>query len=305
MTISPPILSRLDTGRPLLVGGDPAASLRSRGITLQGPAALGRLVREDPAAVREHYHHEINAGVDVLCCLTADTIPRALQQIGMPFRAAALTGCAVDLALDAAEITPRPILVAGVLGTNDAAPLAEDRLAEELGTHAARLATAGCELILARGVGAPRPSYEHPDIDPRGARVARRAAIVSGAATELPTWTMLSLDYGGFTIDGEAADECARHAFGQGAQVIIFEVPTVEVALGWLDRVASAGGVRIGFAPAAGSLEPEAWALQAKGLLDAGVRVIGGGAGTTYRHIGALSALLRGNGRQSLWPRAV
>ncbi len=151
MSVSHPILSRLDTGRPLLVSGDALASVRARGVELHGPTALGRLLREHPSAVREHYHQEISAGVDVLCCLTADTIPRALQQIGMPFRSAALTGDAVELALDVAELTPRPLIVAGVLGNTAVPPVAEDRVGEELGTHAARLAAAGCELILARG----------------------------------------------------------------------------------------------------------------------------------------------------------
>ena len=154
MSLSHPLLSRLDTGRPLLVSGDPAASLRARGIQPHAPAALGRLLREHPGAVRDHYHHDILAGVDVLACLTADTLPRALQQIGMPFRSAALTGDAVELALEAADLAPRPLIVAGVLGNTEVPPVAEDRVSEEMATHAARLAAAGCELILARGFAA-------------------------------------------------------------------------------------------------------------------------------------------------------
>jgi 5-methyltetrahydrofolate--homocysteine methyltransferase len=286
------------------VGGDPVRSLQARGLALPPPAALGRLLRENPAAAREHYHHDIAAGVDVLCCLTADTIPRALQQIGMAFRSAALTGCAVDLALDAAELAPRPLLVAGVLGNGLVAPAAEDRIGEELGTHAARLAAAGCELILARGFGLPPDAPPHHD-DPALVRIARRAAVVSGAMTQLPTWAVIPIDATGFTIDGEAADECARRAADEGAQVVLFEIPTVDVGLAWLDRLLAAGSGRVGFSPAAGDLVPEAWALDAKRLLDAGVRVIGGGAGTTQRHLAALSALLRSNDRQSFWPRAV
>lgn len=303
MTAPHPILSRLDTGRPLLVSGDPVAGLSARQIGLHPPAPIGRLLRENPAAAREHYHQDITAGVDVLACLTADTIPRALQQIGMAFRAAALTGCAVDLALDAAELTPRPLIVAGVLGNGDVPPAAEDRIGEELGTHAARLAAAGCELILARGFGLPEGSPPHHD-DPALVRIARRAAVVSAAATQLPTWAVIPIDREGFTIDGEAASESARHAFDEGAQVVLFEIPDVEVGLAWADRFPSMAG-RIGFAPPAIDLEPDVWARDAKRLLDAGVRVIGGGRGTTQRHLAALSGLLRANERQSLWPRAV
>ncbi|MFT3769261.1 MAG: methionine synthase [Minicystis sp.] len=268
------------------------------------PAAVGRLLRENPAAAREHYHQEIAAGVDVLGCLTADTIPRALQQIGMAFRAAALTGCAVDLALDAADLAPRPLIVAGVLGNGEVPPAAEDRIGEELGTHAARLAAAGCELILARGFGLPKDAPPHHD-DPALVRIARRAAVVSGAMTQLPTWAVIPVDFGGFTVDREPADECARHAFAEGAQVVVLEIPMVEVGLGWIDRLLDAGLGRVGFSVAAGGLEPDDWAREAKRLLDAGVRVIGGGPGTTQRHLSTLSGLLRTNERQSIWPRAV
>ncbi len=304
MSVSHPILSRLETGRPLLVSGDPVASLRARAVPLHFPAPMARLLRENPAAAREHYHHDITAGIDVLACLTGDTIPRALQQIGMTFRAAALTGCAVDLALDASEMTPRPLIVAGVLGNTDVAPAAEDRIGEELGTHAHRLAAAGCELILARGFGLPRDAPPHHD-DPGLVRIARRAAVVSGAMTQLPTWAVIPVDYSGFTVDGEPADECARMALNEGAQVVIFEVPAADVALGWIDRLRSRCDVHVGFSLSAGGLDPEAWALDAKRLLDAEVRVLGGGPGTNQRHLAALSRLLRGPERTSMWPHPV
>jgi methionine synthase I (cobalamin-dependent) len=301
-----PILSRLDTGRPLLVSGDPAASLRDRGVELHGPAALGRLLREHPAMVREHYNEEIIAGVDVLCCLTGDTIPRALQQIGMPFRAAALTGDAVELALEAADLTPRPLIVAGVLGNTEVPSLAEDRIDEELGDHASRLAAAGCELLLARGFGQ----------DEGRQAPSRRAALASAARTQLPTWAVVAVDCSGFTVDGVPADEVALRAFEQGAQVALFEIPSAVVGLGWVDRLLTAcsAGHRsthapsshhLGFALAAGTLDPDAWAHEVRRLLEAGVRVVGGGQGTTQRHIAALSGLLRGQDRQSRWPPPV
>lgn len=299
MSASHPILSRLETGRPLLVSGDPVASLVADGVHISGPAAIGRMIREQPFAAAEHYHREITSGVDVLVALTADTIPRSLQQIGMPFRSAALTGAAVDVAIEAADGAPRPLIVAGALGTAEIPPMAADRMTEELGMHAARLATAGCELILARG-------FAGPTTDGHLARLARRAAVVSGAATQLPTWAVITLGDGGFTADGESAEECARAAIDAGAQVVLFEIPQVEVAMAWLDRLEDvAGKAAVGFAPAAGAGTPEGWAADARRLLDEGVRVLGGGKGTTHRHISALSGLLRGSERQSFWPRAV
>jgi 5-methyltetrahydrofolate--homocysteine methyltransferase len=207
--------------------------------------------------------------------------------------------------------------VAGVLGNGDVPPAAEDRIGEELGTHAARLAAAGCELILARGFGLPSDAPPHhagrqssesakrTSCDPALVRIARRAAVVSGAMTQLPTWAVIPIGAGGFTIDGEAADDCARHAADEGAQVVLFEIPTADVGLACLDRLLAVGRAHIGFSPAAGELQPDDWARDTKRLLDAGVRVIGGGPGTTQRHLAALSALLRSNERQSFWPRAV
>ncbi len=273
---------------------------------------MGRLLREQPSEAAEHYHQEIIAGVDVLCALTAETLPRALGQIGMPFRAAALTGSAVELALEAVDGAPRPIAVAGVLGSSQVSPTAPDRMTEDLAMHAARLAAAGCELLLARG-------YAQPSPEPGLSRLARRAAVVSAAATQLPTWAVIELSEKGATADGEMIEEAARAAAESGAQVVLMELPGLACAPALLERARRAvPGLAIGVAPGArqaiadesgvivhdATAEAEAWAAGAKRLIDAGARIIGGGPGTTARHISALSALLRGGDRQSFWPRA-
>ena len=314
VTVQHPILSRLATGRPLLVSADPEASFRARGVGLKGPASVGRLLREQPTEAAEHYHQEIIAGVDVLCALTAETLPRALGQIGMPFRAAALTGSAVELALEAVDGAPRPIVVAGVLGSSQVSPTAPDRMTEDLAMHATRLAAAGCELLLARG-------YAQASSEPGLSRLARRAAVVSAAATQLPTWAVIELSESGSTGDGETIEDAAHAAAEAGAQVVFMEVPSLACAPALLERARRAvPGVAIGIAPGIGvsvasteetglsihdaASEASAWARGAKLLIDAGARIIGGGPGTTARHLSALSALLRGGERQSFWPRA-
>ena len=60
----------------MLVSGDPLASLRAGGVDLHEPNSVGRLSREHPATVREHYFQDLAAGVDVLRCVTAETMPR-------------------------------------------------------------------------------------------------------------------------------------------------------------------------------------------------------------------------------------
>lgn len=294
------------------MSADPEASFRARGVALKAPASLGRLLREQPTEAVEHYHQEIVSGVDVLCALTAETIPRALGQIGMPFRAAALTGSAVELALEAVEGAPRPIAVAGVLGSMQVTPPAPDRMTEDLAMHATRLAAAGCELLLARG-------YGQPSQEPGLSRLARRAAVVSAATTQLPTWAVLDLSENGTTADGERIEEAARAAADAGALVVLMEVPGIACASALLERARRAvPNIAIGVSPgidavaaeAAGVLAHDAvaidaWAQGAKVLIDEGARIIGGGAGTTARHLAALATLLRGGERKSFWPRAV
>ena len=306
--VQPSILSSLATGRPLLVSADPEASFRARGIALKAPASVGRLLREQPTEAVEHYHQEIIAGVDVLCALTAETIPRALGQIGMPFRAAALTGAAVELALEAVEGAPRPIVVAGVLGSSQVTPTAVDRMTEDLAMHATRLAAAGCELLLARGYGLPCAELGL-------SRMARRAAVVSAAATQLPTWAVIEIGLSGTTNDGEMIEDAARAAIDAGAQLVLIEVPDLACSPALLERARRAlPSADLGVAPGAVDLgsvatpealaEIDAWAQGARRLIEAGARVVGGGPGTTVRHLAALSSLLHRSDRQSFWPRA-
>jgi 5-methyltetrahydrofolate--homocysteine methyltransferase len=134
---------------------------------------------------------------------------------------------------------------------------------------------------------------------------------------------LVTLDWSGLSSDGVPADEVARRAFDAGAQVVLFEIPGVEVGLGWVDPllavcaasrrhsghdggrppIGSDGATpHLGFALAAGTLDPDAWAHETRRLLEADVRVVGGGRGTTQRHLAALSGLLRGHDRQTLWP---
>jgi S-methylmethionine-dependent homocysteine/selenocysteine methylase len=294
---------------------DPTSSFRARGTILSGQAALARLVREQPATVADHYHDEIAAGADVICALTADTMTRVLAEIGMGFRAAVLTSSAIDLALDAAELTPRPLAVAGVLGASGprsssgvfpmgtgneneiGPPPGADKLAEDYAMHAARLAAAGCELIVARGLRA--------DLNKSLARFARRAAVVSASSTQLPTWAIVEVEPTGFTPDGETLEDASRSAMDAGAQAVLFEVTSPEVALALVDRLRMAPtGRAFGVVPGDPDEAPEAWATAAKRLLESGARILGGGARTTTRHLQALASLAH-RGEASVWPRAL
>jgi methionine synthase I (cobalamin-dependent) len=284
------IRNRLVEGRPLVLDSDTGASFRARGVLLSSPGALGQLLRERPAEVAAHYNAEIDSRVDVLCALTADTTPRALSEVGMEHRAAQLTGRAVELALEAAHDSGRPVTVAGVLGSDMVSPMAADRLHEELTEHAARLGAAGCELLLARG---------------QGSRLGLMAAVVAASRTELPTWAVVECGPAGDGATLTNPHELVEALAEAGASVLLFEVPHIEVGLRELTRFKNAletHGVFPGVLLAASESavrgfddplsDPEHWVERALDLSLGGARVIGGGAGTTEAHTRALALAL-------------
>jgi methionine synthase I (cobalamin-dependent) len=284
------IRKRLVEGRPLVLDADTGASFRARGVLLSSPGALGQLLRERPAEVAAHYHAEIDSRVDVLCALTADTTPRALSEVGMEHRAAQLTGRAVELALEAALDSGRPVAVAGVLGSDMVSPMAADRLHEELTEHASRLGAAGCELLLARG---------------QGSRLGLMAAVVAASRTELPTWAVVECGPAGDSSTLTNPHELVEALAEAGASVLLFEVPHIEVGLRELTRFKNAletHGVFPGVLLAASESavrgfddplsDPEHWVERALDLSLGGARVIGGGAGTTEAHTRALALAL-------------
>jgi methionine synthase I (cobalamin-dependent) len=304
-TVRPP------AARTLVMSGDPLSALRARGTTISSNSAIGRLLREAPQAIADFHQQEISVGIDVLRALTASTTTRALAPIGMAFRAAALTGTAVELAMAAAASTAtRRVAVAGMLGHTATVPIA-DRIAEDYAIHAARLAAAGCEILVACGF----ESAQAARVAPALARLARRAAVVSASTTQLATWALVELDAGGRTPDGEDFEEAAQAALDSGADTLIFEVASAELGLKVLERLASATGeAQIGLLLGATLSETDApdraetidaWALSANRLIDAGARILGGGAGTTLGHLGALAKTLRSTQRAPLLRRAL
>jgi 5-methyltetrahydrofolate--homocysteine methyltransferase len=257
---------------------------------LDTPGTLGVLLRERPREVLAHYVAEIESRVDVLSALTADTTPRALAEVGMEHRAAQLTGRAVELAFEAAEGRPKPIAVAGVLGSDMVSPVAADRLHEELTEHAARLAAAGCELLVARG---------------QGSRLGLMAAVVAASRTDLPTWAVVECSASGNDITATTPSALVEALHEAGASVVLFEVSHIDIGLRELERFradfeshAIAPGVLLAGSDASvrgfddAISDSEKWVERALDLSIGGARVIGGGAGTTEAHTRALAMAL-------------
>lgn len=271
---------RLASGRPLLLGADIRASLRGRGVTLQGPGALGKLLRERPGEVERYYQAEIDAGVDILPALTSETTPRVLAQVGMAFRSAALTSSMVDRAILAAEQTGRTIAVAGVLGGETVAPLDIPTLVEEHGAHAARLAAAGAELILARGIAS---------------RTELMAAVVAAANTGLPTWAIVEAEDANSVLGADDPTQIALLLEAAGASALLFEVPSAAVGVSLLGRQSSwpiPVGLLVDACGGDSSDQHQRWLDDWSSVLTAGARIVGGGHGCTEAHTNLLGRWL-------------
>lgn len=282
---------RLTSGRPIVVDADTCASFRARGVAVDSPGAVGELLRKSPGVVLEHYVAEVQSDVNVLCALTADTTPRALAEVGMQHRSAALTARAVEIAQEARERSPRPIAIAGVLGSEMVAPMFAERLREELEEHADRIKTAGVELIFARG---------------QGSRIELMTAVSAAAAAEVPVWAVVECSAGGELAVGGTLPPLLDSLREAGASAVLFEVSSIDDGLAALARasaLAEAEAFAIGVLLASsrdsvrGFPDPESdaerWAARALEFDSADARIIGGGAGTTEAHTAALVTELR------------
>jgi methionine synthase I (cobalamin-dependent) len=293
------IRHRLERGRPLVLDADTGASFRARGVALDSVGALGFLLRQRPYEVLDHYRAEVRSRVDVLSALTADTTPRALAEVGMEHRAALLTSLAVDLALEAASESERPVAVAGVLGSEMVGPVAVDRMADEFFEHAARLKVAGAELILARG---------------QGSRHELMAAVLAAVSTALPTWAIVECSPGEASLVEQEMQSLFLELRQAGATAVLLEMPSVESGIRQMSSARQAmdsasrgssgpalnGALGVLLASSGESVrgfpdpnrDPERWVSRALDLEASGCRVIGGGAGTTEAHTAALARAL-------------
>lgn len=275
------IRHRLTAGRPLVTDSDVAAALGARGCSADEPGALGAVLHREAHKVREHHLAELSCRVDILSALTADTTPRALAESGMEHRAARLTGRAVDLALGVADESSRAVAVAGVLGSDQISASTRYRAEEEISEHAARVATAGCDLIVVRGMGS---------------RLELVYAVAAAAAQEIPTWAVVDQHLGEHDLSG-----LLESIHDAGAEVVLFEVTSVQEGLDCLfacevSEVPLIPGSLLAADPEAvrgfpAPLEP-GWVEGFLRLTDAGARVVGGGAGTTEIHSYALATQL-------------
>jgi methionine synthase I (cobalamin-dependent) len=289
--------ARLASGGPVVLAADPVASLRRKGYVLADDGDVGELVRGEPHVLAELHAEEISAGADVVVTLTADTTPRSLGRLGMAFRAAALSAAAVDEAHGAVSRTRRPVLVAGVLGPSVPLPADAQRIDEELETHAARLATAGCQVLIARGGPVSVPS-------PELGRRAFWSAVLRARATGRDTWAVAEVRADGALVDGGSVAELVTRLGDEGVAALLFDGDHDAQAHALDEAGRRAPQVHLGVfvgapangtrgAPATGEGDADGLRESIVRLRSGGARLFGGARGTTSAFTRSLVAALR------------
>jgi hypothetical protein len=149
MPAAPPatfaLLDRLRrrSGAPLVLGSSPLDLLAAQPGEL--PAELlPRILRHAPERLVEAQRAIADAGADLLVAPTARTSAAGLRTTGFAYRAAALTGSAVELTRDAALASPRHAALIGEVEQLDD----DARTAAESPTHIERLAVANVDAVL-------------------------------------------------------------------------------------------------------------------------------------------------------------
>ena len=243
--------------------------------------------------MRQIHAENLAAGADVLTANTFRTTPRAFAAAGAEEpeqEAEAATLLAVRLARQAIAASGRRAFVAGSIAPledcyrPDLVP--EDAALErEHRGQAARLARAGCDLLLVETMNTIRE-----------AGVATRAAVASGR----PVWTSLVVGPGGRLLSGEPVAEAAQGAVDAGAVALLVNCSSPDDTDAALELL---GGLPVplgayanaGSPAAAGGavirdvIDPDEYARRSERWVAAGVRILGSCCGTDARHVAALA----------------
>jgi len=279
---------RLAAGRPILLDGATGTELERRGARCDLPLWSAHALIDAPALVARIHRDFAAAGAEVVTANTFRTQRRTLARAGLGTRAAELTTLAVALARDAIGTSG---WVAGSMATledcwrPDLTP-DDSALAVEHAEHAAHLATAGAELLLAETMNTVREAIA----------VARAAR-----ATELPFCVSFVCDGAARLLSGEPLADAI-------AAVLPFEPdlvgvncmppPHVRTALPALQCAGRPFAVwaNLGAPDTSGArthdATPAEFASHALAWIDAGARLVGGCCGTTPDHIGAIAAAI-------------
>ncbi len=277
---------RLRHGPPLILDGATGTELERLGVETGLPLWSTHALLHAPDAVRRIHRAYREAGSEIVTANTFRTQRRTLARAGLGDRDAELTRLAVDLAREAGHRG----WVAGSAPTledcyrPDLVP-EPDALAEEHARHAANLAEAGVDLVLAETLNTVRETT---------------AACTAARRVGLPCWASFVCGRGATLLSGEPLAEAVAAAVSCDAVAVLVNcVPPSRVAdcLGDLARSGRPFGVYANLGEPDGEsgsgrtedCSPERFARHAEGWIAAGARIVGGCCGTSPAHIAAIA----------------
>ncbi|MGJ7439548.1 homocysteine S-methyltransferase [Aquipuribacter sp. MA13-6] len=102
---------------PVVLDGGLATHLEARGHDLTGDLWSARLLRDDPAAVRDAHEDYLRAGAQVVVSASYQASAQGFARLGLgPQQSSALVARSVEVAREAVERVGRPAWVAGSVG---------------------------------------------------------------------------------------------------------------------------------------------------------------------------------------------
>lgn len=299
-----PFRSLLERHGVVLLDGGLATTLAARGADLSGRLWSARLLREDPAAIRDVHEAFLAAGADVVITASYQATVEGFVRAGVePAEARDLLRRSVHLAIRARDRAGRPeALVAASVGPLGAALADGSEYRGYPGVGVARLrafhrerleilADAGPDLLAIETI---------PD-----ATEAEALLDLLDEMTTPPAWMTFTASDDEHLSDGSrfapVATEVAAHARIAGVGVNCVPVERVAGLLESLPALEAAHLVaypNLGdrWDPGAGRWVPRHRipTAEVRRWLGRGVEVVGGCCGTSPRHIAALGEALRG-----------
>lgn len=294
------------SGEPLLLDAAMGTELEHRGVDVSAPLWSARALLHAPGLVRDIHRENAMAGAQILTTATFRTHSRNLEAAGLaPEEAASessrLAVLAVRLAREGASegVPGLGVLVAGSMAPlqdcwrPDLVPPAA-ALEREHAEQAARLASAGCDLLL---------------VETMNCLLEALAAAGAAARTGLPFAVAFTTDGRGNLLSGTRLADATK---------VLADLPHPPAAIGVncvpacrllrdMERMAAAvpgfplvaygnTGAPQGDPDAfpSGTLCAEEYARMALGWIDAGARLVGACCGTDASFTAALSAATQG-----------
>jgi S-methylmethionine-dependent homocysteine/selenocysteine methylase len=294
--------------KPLLLDGGLGRELRFRGVDVPETIWSAGALITDPEVVRQIHVDYIKAGADIITTNTYGIIRSDLSNVGIAHRFAELNALACQLAVEARDMSPRDVVIAGALPPlrgsyrpDLVGPIDE---IEALYREQANLLAPHVDLLLCETMSSA---------------VEGLAAAKAACHTGRPVWVAWTLheDRSGHLRSGDTIETAIAALQGLPVTGFLANCCAPESVTQAMSALAASGAEWVGgyantFAPIPrdwsldgeketdGSLtlrtelDPEGYAVHVADWLAAGATVVGGCCGTRPAHTAKMRAMLDG-----------